>query len=135
MVLMKKRLAIIVGALCVMFVAGSYAAEPGTEADPLITKSYIESVVYPAMKFKVVDVPAGKSVICGAGTEMILRMGTCSVIGTQKGGLSDVTMGFDLSDGTAIQGNHLLIVPLDDGRGVRTSTDCIFMIKGNYTIK
>ncbi len=132
---MKKRLAIIMGALCVMFVAGSYAAEPGTEADPLITKSYIESVVYPAMKFRVVDVGAGKSVICGAGTEMILRMGTCSVIGTQKGGLSDVTMGFDLPNGTKIQGNHLLIVPLDDGRGVRTSTDCIFMIKGNYTIK
>ncbi len=132
---MKKRLAIIMGVLCVMFVAGSYAAEPGTEADPLITKSYIESVVYPAMRFKVVDVPAGKSVICGAGTELILRMGTCSVIGTQKGGLSDVTMGFDLPSGTVVQGNHLLIVPLDDQRGVKTSTDCIFMIKGNYTIK
>lgn len=132
---MKKRLAIILGVLCVLLVAGTYAAEPGTQADPLITKSYVESVLYPQMKFNVVDVPAGKTVICGAGTELILRMGTCSVVGTQKGGVSDVTMGFDLADSTNVQGNHLLIVPLDDGRGVRTSSDCIFMIKGTYSIK
>ena len=132
---MKKRMAIIIVALCVLLEAGTYAAEPGTQADPLITKSYVESVLYPQMKFNVVDVPARKTVICGAGTELILRMGTCSVVGTQKGGVSDVTMGFDLADGIAVQGNHLLIVPLDDGRGVRTSSDCIFMIKGTYSIK
>ena len=132
---MKKRIAIVLAALGVFFVAGSYAAQPGTQEDPLITKSYIESVVYPAMKFKVVDVPAGKSVIFSAGTEAILRMGTCNIIGTQKGGISDVTMGYDLPDGTIVQGNHLLIAPLDDGRGVRTSTDCILMIKGSYEIR
>lgn len=132
---MKKRIAIVLSALGVLFVAGSYAAQPGTEADPLITKSYIESVVYPATRFQVVNVPAGKSVICSAGTEMILRMGTCSVIGTDKGGVSDVTMGYDLADGIVVQGNHLLIAPLDDGRGVRTATDCILMIKGAYEIK
>ena len=132
---MKKRISIILCVLGILFVAGSYAAQPGTEADPLITKSYIESVVYPATKFTVVEVPAGKSVICSAGTEIILRMGTCSVIGTQKGGVSDVTMGYDLADGIVVQGNHLLIVPLDDGRGIRTSTNCIFMIKGSYEVK
>lgn len=132
---MKKRIAIILAALGVFFVAGSYAAQPGTQEDPLITKSYVESVLYPQMKFKVVEVPQGKSVICSAGTEMILRMGTCSVIGTQKGGVSDVTMGYDLSNGTNVQGNHLLIVPLDDGRGVRTSTNCLIMIKGSYAIQ
>ena len=132
---MKKRITIILCVLGVLFVAGSYAAQPGTESDPLITKSYIDSVVAPKMKFSVVEVPAGKSVIGKAGTEIILRMGTCSVIGTQKGGVSDVTMGFDLADGIVVQGNHLLIVPLDDGRGVRTSEKCIFMIKGDYEIK
>ncbi len=132
---MRKRMLIALGTLCALFMVGAYAADPGTEGDPLVTRSYIESVVYPATKFQVVNVSAGKSVICSSGTELILRMGTCSVIGTQKGGLSDVTMGFDLANGTNVQGNHLLITPLDDGRGVKTSTDCIFMIKGNYTIK
>ena len=132
---MKKRVILFFAVTCLLFAAVVYAAQPGTEEDPLVTKSYIESVLYPEIKFKVVEVPAGKSVICSAGTEMILRMGTCSIIGTQKGGVSDVTMGYDLANGTAVQGNHLLIVPLDDGRGVKTSTDCLIMIKGSYTIQ
>ena len=132
---MKRRIAMIFCILCTLFVLGSYAAQPGTEADPLITKSYLDSVVVPQTKFKVVEVPAGKSVIGEAGTEMILRMGTCSVIGNAKGGVSDVTMGFDLADGIVVQGNHLLIVPLDDGRGVRTTSNCFIMIKGGYEIR
>ena len=132
---MKKRAMILFLVICVLCVAVAYAAQPGTEEDPLVTKTYLENVVAQETKFKVVEVPAGKSVICAAGTEMILRMGTCSIIGTQKGGVSDVTMGFDLADGINVQGNHLLIVPLDDGRGVRTSTTCLIMIKGGYTIQ
>ena len=65
---------------------------------------------------------------------MILRMGTCSVIGTQKGGLSDVTMGFDRADCTQVQGNHLLIAPLDDGRGLSAKTSVLVMVNGTYTI-
>ena len=132
---MKKRIAMVLCVLGALFALGSYAAQPGTEGDPLITKSYIDTAVIPQTKFQVVEVPAGKSVIGDAGTEMILRMGTCSVIGTSKGGVSDVTMGFDLADGVVVQGNHLLIVPLSDGRGVYTSTNCILMIKGGYQIK
>ena len=132
---MKKRIMIALTALAAIFVAGSYAAQPGTQEDPLITKSYVESVIYPEMKFRIVEIEAGKSVVCSAGTEIILRMGTCSVIGTQKGGVSDVTMGYDLPNGTNVQGNHLLIVPLDDGRGVKASTNCLLMIKGSYTLK
>lgn len=136
---MIKRIVTAVVILAMFLMVGAIAAEPGTDGDPLITKSYIDSVVYPYIdsttQFAVVDVPANKSVICSAGTELILRMGTCSVIGTQKGGVSDVTMGFDLANGINVQGNHLLIVPLDDGRGVKTSTNCLIMIKGKYTIK
>ena len=136
---MIKRILTAVVILATFLMVGTFAAEPGTDGDPLITKSYIDSVVYPyidnSARFTVVDVPANKSVICSAGTELILRMGTCSVIGTKKGGVSDVTMGFDLAHGINVQGNHLLIVPLDDGRGVRTSTNCLIMIKGKYEIK
>lgn len=132
---MKKRVLITLTAFCLLLVASVFAAEPGTEADPLITKSYVENVVYPATRFQVVEVPAGKSAMLGAGTEAILRMGSCNVIGTQKGGISDVTMGFDLPDGTVVQGNHHLICPLADGRGLKATSDCLIMIKGEYTIK
>ena len=131
----SKRMFLCLAAVCICLTAVVYAAQPGTEEDPLITKSYFENIMEQETKFKVVEVPAGKKVIGSAGTEMILRMGTCSVIGTQKGGVSDVTMGYDLADGIVVQGNHLLIVPLDDGRGVKTSTTCLIMIKGGYTIK
>lgn len=132
---MKKRAMMIFAAVCVLFTAVVYAAQPGTQEDPLVTKSYLENIIAQETKFKVVEVSAGKKVVGAAGTEMILRMGTCSVIGSQKGGVSDVTMGYDLAHGTNVQGNHLLIVPLDDGRGVKTSTDCLIMIKGGYTIQ
>ena len=135
---MKKSISAILVIISALFFFAAYAAQPGTDEDPLITKSYIDGVVYPHVKsttrFNVVEVPANKSVICEAGTEIILRMGTCKVIGTAKGGVSDVTMGYDLADSTVVLGNHLLIVPIADGRGVRTTTNCIFMIKGGYTI-
>ena len=136
---MVKRILAVLLALTAFLMVGTYAADPGTDGDPLITKSYIDNVVYPhienSSKFSVVDVKAGKRVICSSGTEMILRMGSCTIIGTQKGGISDVTMGYDLPDGTIVQGNHLLITPLDDGRGLRTTTDCLIMIKGKYSIQ
>ncbi len=132
---MKKRIIAFGAAAVLIAIGAAIAAEPGTDGDPLITRSYVESVVYPATRFKVVDVPAGKSVIFGAGTEAILRMGNCTVIASLKGGLSDVTMGFDLSGGTAVQGNHHLICPLADGRGLKMSSDAIVMIKGDYSIK
>jgi len=135
---MKKRIVTLFSVVSAMLFFVAFAAQPGTDEDPLVTKSYIEGVVYPHVKsttsFNIVNVPANKSVMCDAGTEIILRMGSCTVIGTAKGGISDVTMGFDLPDSTVIQGNHLLIVPIGDGRGVRTVTDCILMIKGGYTL-
>ena len=131
---MKKRMVAIVALAGLIFAVASSASQPGTQEDPLVTKSYIDSVVYPSTRFKVIDVPAEKSVICSAGTEIILRQGVCTVIGNQNGGLSDVTMGYDLSNATVIQGNHLLVVPLDDGRGVWTATACKLMIKGGYQI-
>ena len=144
----QNRILMIVMILVVIGTGVVLANTPGSEGDPIVSLSYIEDTLIPriqqmidkssgteALSYEIVNVPAGKSVICSAGTEMILRMGTCTIIGTQKGGVSDVTMGYDLSDGTGVQGNHLLIVPLDDGRGVRTSTDCLIMIKGGYTIR
>ena len=132
---MKKRVLMVGMILCMFLVIGAIAAEPGTDGDPLVTRSYVENVVYPATRFKVVEVKQGQSLILGEGSEAILRMGTATVIGTQKGGLSDVTMGFDLVDGTAIQGNHLLIAPLNDGRGIKAHAYCLIMVKGSYTIK
>ena len=123
------------------------AADPGSNDDPLVTLSYINDVLMPQVKsyvdsksqasggFEIVNVKAGQTVIAGASTEMILRMGNAQIVATQKGGVADVTQGIDLQNGAVMPSNHLLIVPLDDGRGAQMLSDGIIMIKGNYTVK
>ena len=153
--LMKTGIAL--GLCLVLFGGIAVFSEPGGSDDPVVTKSYIvdkvipeikayiderfgiaasEGVVTPATdKFMVVNVAKGKSVICEAGTELILRMGKGTIIATEKGGLADVTAGFDLASGTAMPSNHQLVVPVADGRGFRAEEDVIVMIKGAYTIE
>ncbi len=157
----KRRIAIVL-AVCLTLVGvfAVFAAEPGTDGDPVVTLSYITEKVIPDIyayidsklsgvssggrpsgvssetdTFSVIEVPEGHEVICDAGAEIILRSGSATVIATAKGGLADTTAGYDLPNGTAAPSNHLMIVPVDDGRGVAATTDCILMIKGKYAIK
>lgn len=156
---MKKRrlrFLIVAGVICLCTMFTVVLAEPGSNDDPLISKSYIEDYLMPkieqliesklaglggstgsgntteAESFVVVEAKAGEKIICSAGAELILRMGKATVVATEKGGLADTTAGYDLSDGTAMPSNHLLIVPVADGRGIKADTDIIVMIKGGY---
>lgn len=154
-IILSSVIAIIAVLSCVFYVI---AADPATESDPLITKSYVEQVVLPDIynyidmktqqsssdsnssgfdSFKVVAVSPGKKVICDAGTELILRMGQATIIGSARGGLADVTAGADLASGAAVPSNHHLIVPLSDSRGIAINTpdDALVMIKGSYKIQ
>ncbi len=148
----------VIAILCLGILGGlAVFSEPGGTDDPVVTKSYIVDKVIPDIKayiderfgiaasegvvtarpdsFLVVNVSAGKKVICEAGAEMILRMGSGTIIATAKGGLADVTDGYDLSNGTKMPSNHQLVVPVADGRGFLADTDVIVMIKGGYTIQ
>lgn len=133
----KRRIISFVAVVMLVIVAATYMvyAEPGTESDPVVTLSYIKEIFKPEMTFKVVEVPAGKSLYGEAGTEMVLRMGKGSVIATEKGGLADLTSGYDLGKGTAIPANHHLVVPVDDGRGLYVAEKSLVLVKGGYTIK
>ena len=86
-------------------------------------------------KFVVVKVDAGKSLIGSASAEIILRSGTATAIAGASGGVSDLTGGTDLSTGTDVSKNHLLIIPADDGRGIRCTTTCYVMVKGDYKLQ
>ena len=142
---LKKRLVIIITAGFILAGASYMLAAPGGEDDPIITLSYIKQVLIPSItdqikeicapEFKVVDIEAGKNVICGAGTELILRKGSAKIIATQKGGIANVTAGVDLPHDAEVPANSLLIVPLPDGRGIAAVDDVIVMIKGEYTIQ
>ncbi|MGE5484561.1 MAG: hypothetical protein ACM3X4_06060 [Ignavibacteriales bacterium] len=104
--------------------------EPGSQEDPLISKSYFDRFV----SLQVVTVPAGKTLTCEAGTEIVLRAGKATAVGSDLGGLSDVTAGKDIQTGQAVTANHLLIVPRSDGRGLRASTEIVVMVRGAYAV-
>ena len=137
----KKRIISVIMIVAILSMAVTYMvyAQAGDDSDPIISLSYLKQVFAPEIKeeltFKVVTVEKNKTLICGAGAEVIQRMGTSTVVATQKGGIADTTVGYDLADGTATPSNHMLIVPVADGRGFKTQTECIFMIKGSYEIK
>jgi uncharacterized protein YlxW (UPF0749 family) len=139
--------------------------EPGSPEDPVVSKSYVDNQVYlltqeiNALKeeisqlrasldayggsvggFKVLTLTAGQTLVAGGGTEIILRSGAATAISGELGGLADVTSGLgtahDLKTGQNVPQNHLLIVSRDDGRGIKATSETVYvLVKGPYTIK
>ena len=87
-----------------------------------------------SVSLEVVEINAGEKIIAGAGTELILRGGKATIIGSELGGLTNVTLGKDFVSGMSVVPNNLLIVPRDDGRGVTTDSYAIFMVRGTYEV-
>ncbi len=154
----KIKIAAVVLVLALTFTV--VLAEPGGADDPIISKSYIDNVLMPQIKdyiesrlkgvvpdngnqstgetaaetFTVVSMSKGQKMTCDAGCELILRMGQAEIFATEKGGLADTTAGYDLANKTNMPSNHLLIVPVGDGRGIIAQNDVLVMVKGGYTL-
>ena len=156
-----KKIIIFTLILALTLTAVIYAA-PGDSNDPIIVLSYLNDRIKgliseykldeienlqervndlasggsggssPALE--VVEIHAGEKLIAGAGTELILRGGKAYVIGSEMGGISNVTAGKDFVSGMEFVANHLMIVPRDDGRGAYTNDYAIFMVRGRYEI-
>ncbi len=124
--------------------AGTNTATPGSAADPLVTKSYLEQFIMEELQkraadlegFELVVIQEGDFLETFSGTELILRAGRAMIVASQRGGISDVTAGRDLAGGVAVPSNHLLITPRSDGRGVLGGNHAqnIFMVRGEYRI-
>lgn len=179
---MKKTNIIVTSAALVltMFASTSQAGyiEPGSESDPLVSKSYVEQKFNEAKKdsdlnkeklekiekdieklvednrnnsnkpgnsgssqtsgdvFKVLELKKGQTILADESAEIIVRSGTVSAIGSENGGISDITDGKDLTTGEGVDLNHLLIIPRSDGRGVKVEGSLAFiMVKGGYSLK
>lgn len=85
-------------------------------------------------EFNIVQIDAGEKIIADSGTELILRSGEAYVIGSELGGISDVTEGADIPADGKIKSNHFLLVPRTDGRGVYTNSSALFMVRGAYEV-
>lgn len=142
-----------IAAAVVMVMGSVYAADAGSEADPLVSKSYVDDKIEQVLAkigsgstssgtatvsgttFVPVNVAVGKTIIGGEGTEMILRAGKAGVVISGSEGISDVTTGQTLYNGHNATLNHLNIISRDDGRGFKVTENAWFLVKGEYTIK
>jgi len=100
------------------------AFSEGTDPNP------VEPEVVP---FEALLVPAGSTLTAEAGVEFVLRSGQATAI-SGPNGMVDVTAGHDITHGTRIPTNHLLLVPRTDGRGFFANTDTWVMIKGRFEV-
>ncbi|TCT14107.1 hypothetical protein EDC18_107176 [Natranaerovirga pectinivora] len=85
--------------------------------------------------FIVVELNEKDVLIGGEGTELIVRAGKTFVLDNlHNNGIPNMTTGKTLFLGDAIDNNHLLVIPRDDGRGIVSSTKTWVMVKGEYSI-
>ncbi len=83
-----------------------------------------------------VQLQSGEILVGDEGTEIILRSGSALSYVNAANGIINATMGGEYMDGATIPKNNILIVPRNDGRGVRAiNGSAWFIVKGGYTIK
>lgn len=85
---------------------------------------------------EVLKLEPGQVLYGGVGAEIIVRTGKTIAVSSDDG-LPDVTSGKDVPAGTAVENNHLLIVPRE-GRGIKPDPkgkdDIYVMIRGSYIL-
>lgn len=130
---MKKIIVIVISIVLILGISVAFGAvsTPGSETDPVVTKSYVDGKV----SYKPVRLETGQKLIGDEGTEVILRSGEATAIDNGSNGISDITAGKDLMTGNTVAANHLLLIPRKDGRGIAVSTEAWVMIRGNYTVQ
>lgn len=108
-----------------------------TELQQNLNKQIQAQIEAASTKMVVVTVTQGQTLIADEGTEFIVRNGKAVASSTDGSGIPDVTGGKDLTNGTAIPTNHLLIFPRK-GRGIQPDTgnkaSVVVMVRGNYSL-
>lgn len=130
-----------------------FANQAGSEADPLVTKSYVDDKINKALEtinsssgntdnvnintisYTPVYATVGQTIYGKEGTEIILRSGKGIAVVPTAEGISNITTGQDLKNNASVGKNHLLITPRDDGRGIKVTENAWFLVKGDYSIK
>lgn len=94
-----------------------------------------------ANNFTVIYLTGGTQLLATSVCSIILRAGSAEVVspfvGDSAQGLSDITEGVELYNGTPLPLNHEVIVPRgNDGRGIRitSSSGAYILVQGGYTL-
>jgi len=117
-------------------------AAAGSADDPLITLSYLNSVLPAAADtsgtYVILELARGQRIRARSNSiEIILRPdGAASVVSQHADyGIIDLTSGAERLGGEELPINHLMLVPRADGRGISvTSAKAYVMVRGDYEI-
>jgi len=120
-----KTLLIVIFAGALLFLGyAAFAAgvngDPGGSEDPLVARSYVD--------WKVVELEAGQVLEGKASSEFILRRGRAEVVDTSGNGIPDLTAGADIFAGGRVPQNHLLVIPREDGRGIKALSGGVWVM-------
>lgn len=99
--------ALVVLSLACFVHASASAQEPGTTADPLVSKSYLDQF----FRFHSLIVPSGQKLPLQQGALLVVRSGKCRFSAAKGKSLLDLTEGKEVSAGSILPLHHLLLVP------------------------
>jgi len=132
--------------------AANANASAGSAEDPLITLSYLNSVLTGAGIssgtsgdsssgiYIVLELRRGQRLRAKTNSlEIILRPGGAASVISQHAdvgiGLADLTSGRELQSGDILPVNHAVLIPRADGRGISVTSDIAYvMVRGDYEI-
>ena len=147
----KMWLAVLIIVVLLAGVSVYAATSYGSKEDPLVAKSYLDSVVLPKLEaelqskidsatgnagdsYSVVTLSNGQRIVGDVGCEIMLRIGSASVSAGDAPGLVDTTGGTTLNNGAGLSANHLYMVTIK-GNGIVATADTVkVLVKGGYTI-
>ena len=150
-----KLIALICAAVLVLaalvYAAGGY----GSSDDPLVAKSYLDSVLLPELEqemadaladaeaqlrsgsgsFTVLTLQSGQTVVCQIGCQILPRIGSVKASGPDYPVLVDLTSAASAANGAALTTNHLYMVTIAGNGFTATANNTKVIISGEYAVQ
>ena len=86
-------------------------------------------------EFSTLTLSKGQSLVCGVGTEVLLRSGGMTCTGSDANGLTDTTAGATLAGGKGLTANHLYMVSGGSRTLSATANGTVVLVRGSYSVK
>lgn len=108
-----------------------------------LSKEFIEEVAAEVSKqvsgggggMQMVSIPAGKTMTIYRNTEVLLRLGTATLVAADNPGLIDMTDASELAGNKQLAKNHLYLVTMETVRGIKATDKVTVFVRGKYDIK
>ncbi len=100
--------------------------DPGTTADPLVSKSYLDQF----FRFHSLVVPGGQKLPLQQGALLVLRSGKCRFVAPKGKALLDLTDGKEIPAGASLPQLHLILVPDTGDLQLEAQAICRLLAQG-----